>query len=92
VERSRQSEYRTIQRTEVLLEDLRQLELRKDQVDKTLELSTFRGDTLQGRLTQALDRIDMSEDVVVKVFTLYSLCMHLYIHTIFTLGRSAVVG
>jgi hypothetical protein len=48
------------------LEELRQLEQRKDQVDKSLELSTFRGDTLQGRLTQALDRIDMSEDVVVK--------------------------
>jgi len=66
IERSRQSEYRTLQRTEELLEEMRQVELQNDQLDKTVQLANFRGDSLQERLTQALDRIDHSEDVAIR--------------------------
>ncbi len=66
VERSRQSEYRTLKRTEELLESLRKVESDKEQVGKTLELATYRGDKLQESLIDALDEVDESKNLAMS--------------------------
>ena len=69
VQRSRQSEYRTIQRTEELLEQLRVTESERDTIQDTLDRSTFRGDTLQDRLTVALKEVGSGKDHVIEAIS-----------------------
>ncbi len=69
VQRSRQSEYRTIQRTEELLEQLRSTESEKDTIQDTLDRATFRGDTLQDRLTVALKEVGAGKDHVIEAIS-----------------------
>ena len=65
IERSRQSEYRTMQRAEETLQQLHVAMNEKEKLSETLELSSFRGDMLQERLTHVLEETDDTKNAAV---------------------------
>ena len=65
IERSRQTEYKTMQRAEETLQQLHITMNEKEEISSTLELSSFRGDMLQERLTNVLEETDGTKNAAV---------------------------
>ena len=65
IERSRQSEYKTMQRAEETLQQLHIAMKEKEELSDTLERSSFRGDMLQERLTNVLEETDDTKNAAI---------------------------
>ena len=65
-ERSRQTEYKTMIKSEDLLVKLQTAVDQKDEINSTLALASFRGDMLQSRLTAVLDETDGTKQVAIQ--------------------------
>lgn len=66
IERSRQTEYKTMMKSEQLLEKLQVAIDEKEEIGSTLSLASFRGDMLQSRLTTVLDETDDTKQTALQ--------------------------
>lgn len=66
VARSRQTEYKTMMRSELLSDKLKTVSDDKELISNTLELASFRGDMLQSRLTAVLEETEDTKSVAIQ--------------------------
>lgn len=64
--RSRQTEYKTMMKSESLIAELQEARDEKEKLSDVLELSNFRGDMLQTRLTSVLHETDDTKAAAVQ--------------------------